>query len=333
VIDITCPSCDITYHADENHLGRGFRCKVCGKILRVERPPSSLSNRGPEILNRIITESESKHTDRNSRTMPIVVGILATLVGIGIGIGYRESTRVSAPAASTNSNSASAIEAATQRLNTEVESQQRNPSPVQTEAKRVPTRKPLPLVPVNPSLALGVTKPITNERSLPPKAAPLVIVPACAQGQEPEVHMTGDRIESDSGTDGKSKLFVENGLDVDAALRISDVATGRTTRFVYIQAHDQYTITAIEPGNYIVRFFQGKDWIKNCRFFLHKLRVQKFKEPFEFSVKREEDEESVNVTVRNFRISLNPVLLGNAKTEEINLKDFFDEDQNVTIAH
>jgi hypothetical protein len=50
-------------------------------------------------------------------------------------------------------------------------------------------------------------------------------------------------------------------------------------------------------------------------------------------VKREEDQEGVNLTITNFTVSLNPVLLGTARTEDINLKDFFEGDQNITIAY
>ena len=60
MIDVTCPACDITYHADEAHIGRGLQCKVCGKILQVERPPSSLSNPGREVLDRIILGDRPK---------------------------------------------------------------------------------------------------------------------------------------------------------------------------------------------------------------------------------------------------------------------------------
>ena len=37
VIDITCPACNTIYHADETCIGLEIRCRVCGRILRVER--------------------------------------------------------------------------------------------------------------------------------------------------------------------------------------------------------------------------------------------------------------------------------------------------------
>src|SRR5579862_3021954 len=37
VIDIECPACNTIYHADETCIGLEIRCRVCGRILRVER--------------------------------------------------------------------------------------------------------------------------------------------------------------------------------------------------------------------------------------------------------------------------------------------------------
>ena len=69
MVDITCPSCDIIYHADETHIGRGFRCKVCGKILRVERHGT-----GPSLAQAVVQSTVGKQ--RRSRGRWIGVGIL-----------------------------------------------------------------------------------------------------------------------------------------------------------------------------------------------------------------------------------------------------------------
>jgi hypothetical protein len=320
VIDVTCPACVIIYHADEAHIGGGFRCKVCGKILRVERLPSYVSNPGREVLDSIIAGDAKRHTHRTTEQKVYLAALAVVALGIGgfVGLEYHQSTNQS----QTAPNSAAA-----DRLKLETGDLPRYSANTNTEPKRLPQPQPSRV-----RKSPAHMEPMSNEPRPSRATAPLIIVPTCAQGQEPEAHATGDRIEDDEGTKGKSKLFVENGLNVDAAIRLADASTKKTARFVYIQAHDQYTITGIEPGTYTVRFLQGRDWVRNCSFFLHELRIQKFKETFEFGVITEEDENSVKTTIKNFRVSLNPVLFGTARTEGINMKEFFDGDQHITLA-
>jgi hypothetical protein len=188
-----------------------------------------------------------------------------------------------------------------------------------------------------PPLNIKIPTPLEHLKSSTPVSSsstsrPSVIVPRCAEGQSPERLATGNRIEQDEGASGESKFVVKNGLNVDAVVRLAEVSTKRTIRFVYVQAHDQYSITGIEPGTFTIRFMQGKDWIANCRSFLHDLEVQKFRETCEFGVTTQENEYGVKTTVKDCEVSLNPVPFGNARTEAINVKEFFDGDQHVTVA-
>jgi hypothetical protein len=73
VIDITCSACDIIYHAEETHLGKGFRCKVCGKILLVERQEIP-----PSLLQDVVQSTVSKR----KRSQDVWVGVGIILVGI-----------------------------------------------------------------------------------------------------------------------------------------------------------------------------------------------------------------------------------------------------------
>ena len=60
---------------------------------------------------------------------------------------------------------------------------------------------------------------------------------------------TGTRIEPDEETSGGSKLRIKNGTQRDAAVRLVNKETGRASRFVYIEAGDDYTLGNIEVRN------------------------------------------------------------------------------------
>ena len=90
-------------------------------------------------------------------------------------------------------------------------------------------------------------------------------VPLCAQGQKAVRLPTGTRIEPDVEVSGPSELTVSNGTRSDAAVRLVNMDSGNTARFVYIAAGDDFTLTGIEPGTYGLRFVSGKQWVPACR--------------------------------------------------------------------
>jgi hypothetical protein len=114
---------------------------------------------------------------------------------------------------------------------------------------------------------------------------------------------------------------------------VSDVVAGEVLRLAvnYVPAATP-SAPPVTTSLGACPFIQGREWIANCMFFLHELEVQEFKETCEFGVTSQEDENGTRATVKDCEVSLNPVPFGNARTENISMKEFFDGDQRVTIA-
>jgi hypothetical protein len=212
VIDITCSACDITYHADETHLGKGLRCKVCGKILLVERQEI-----GPSLLHDVVQSTVSKR--KRNQNVWLGVGIILAGIVLFAILFWMASPQPEAPSASSITSQAEAIP-----------SDIKLPAPLEHLKPIEPSKHPALIKPIYPNIPQAVI----------PHIPLAVFVPKCAEGQQAEAHATGDKIEDDDGTNGKSKLLVQNGLDLDAAVRLVDASTRKTSRFVYIRAHDQY---------------------------------------------------------------------------------------------
>lgn len=85
MIDITCPRCETIYHADENHIGRAFRCKVCGKVLLVER--QALRPSVPRQARGVTVPAEGRSSARPSADSKAREGSRHPRFGVGILVG------------------------------------------------------------------------------------------------------------------------------------------------------------------------------------------------------------------------------------------------------
>ena len=316
MIDTTCPACDIIYHADEAHLGRGFRCKVCGKILRVERQELE-----PDLLREVVQATDSKAQQR-SRDRWLGIGILlGGAIMVGVWLWVRTPRPESPPASSTieaiQSPSSPGVplpESKSKDLKHVVPSNAKHPRPVLTYLPSVPSKSPLPS-------SLGI----------PLASKPVVVVPKCAEGHSPERLATGERIEPDEGISGKSTLEITNGLSLDAAVRLVDSSTNKTSRFVYIRAHDAYKIEGIEPSTYTLRYASGLDWITNCADFLRSENMDEFEESFPFRQGTVDEGDHLKKTWTEGSASLNPVPEGTARTRKIEKRRFLEGDQRFSL--
>jgi hypothetical protein len=126
----------------------------------------------------------------------------------------------------------------------------------------------------------------------------------------------------DEGTDGESSIKVINGSSVDAVLRLVNTETGRTARLIYIWVGNSISVEGIETGTYWVRFQSGKKWLPGPLDFGCDADYSEFEEPFSFPEDR----------VREYTITLNPVVGGTARTRRIDRRKFFEGDQYVRIA-
>jgi hypothetical protein len=140
---------------------------------------------------------------------------------------------------------------------------------------------------------------------------------------------TGARIEPDQGTSGSSKLTISNGTQTEAVIRLVQKASGRTARFVYIEAGKKYTLGNIESGTYLLRFISGYDWVSACRDFMREPDYSEFEDSLSFQSVMPTDSQEGYTT--KYEVSLNEVPLGNARKRNIDRKRFFEGDHSVAV--
>jgi hypothetical protein len=157
------------------------------------------------------------------------------------------------------------------------------------------------------------------------------VIPPCAHAQPVERLSTGQKIEDGERKDGNSTLMVRNGTREDAAVRLVDSVTGRTTRFVYVRAGAEYKVLGIEPGTYRLDFATGSDWVTACRDFIHDTSYSEFERDLVFKFSSTENEEEITTWTTRGEVTLNPIVGGNAKIRRVDRKRFLEGDRYVRL--
>ena len=125
-------------------------------------------------------------------------------------------------------------------------------------------------------------------------------------------------IISPQATQGRGTLRVINGTTSDAAIKLVDRTSGRTLRFVYVQANHNVTISGISPCSCTLKFSTGTDWEQRAHKFLRNQSFAQFNNPLNFR----EIRTASGVKWMNYTVTLNPVLNGNARTTTISERNF-----------
>jgi len=336
MIDIHCPLDGTVYHAEESHIGRSIRCQKCGAILKIEHqvavPITKREQRPIDRKKETVPSAKPLRSqpiwpvksDRMSRESEILIGLGIAAFGILLFVVLWRM-------------GSSRIANRTPASGSDQYAKDHSPEPFTPSPEVKPIQPLTPWPKINPIRSIPTLKmdPIRSApiEPIPPEelALPSQLVPPCAEGQEPERLPTGTRIEPDNGVSGRCTLKISNGTGHDAAVRLAESATGRTARFVYIETGRDYTLSGIEPGVYSLRFETGLDWIPICKGFLRDEDIQEFDESLEFRSITNEDKYSIRTLTTHARVSLNPVVGGNAKTHHIDREHFFEGDQHVTL--
>lgn len=116
---------------------------------------------------------------------------------------------------------------------------------------------------------------------------------------------------------GLSRLTVENGTSSDAVVELVDDPTNKVKRTVFVSGNDAATISGISQGRYRVDFYKGTTWIPRRNKFCHSQGKFEFDDPLAF----EELEETGGVRYRTFRLTLQPVVGGTARTHSLPEQD------------
>ena len=136
--------------------------------------------------------------------------------------------------------------------------------------------------------------------SLAPKRGPL-----------PDHRLPTGRISSAFAGWGRGTLDIDNGLGLDAVVRLTQ--GGKTVAAAFVGGRDTYKIGAIPDGTYSVFFTAGRDWNEQLGLFTRSCRFDRFDDPLDF----ETTTTATSVRWTTFRITLHPVVGGTASTTSI----------------
>ena len=132
---------------------------------------------------------------------------------------------------------------------------------------------------------------------------------------------TGTNLIRPRSIGGRGVLRISNGTSSDAIAKLVDSTTNKTRRLVYIQASSDGTISGIDTGDYILKFSLGTGYAKDEGRFLYSQSYSKFDDILDFREYRIGDE----IRWKEFEVTLNPVIGGNAQTSPISASDFEDK--------
>ncbi|HMK48260.1 MAG TPA: hypothetical protein VK436_16675 [Methanocella sp.] len=133
--------------------------------------------------------------------------------------------------------------------------------------------------------------------------------PAATPVSEPRRLATGTYIVRNSNS-GDGKLQIDNGLTQDAAVLLAPELSSKAVISVYMQSGDEFTITGIPDGNYIVYYRIGTDWDSDMDKFTQPGQNGRFEDTLNF--------ETTSDKYTTYELTLQPVEGGTAETYEVN---------------
>jgi hypothetical protein len=129
---------------------------------------------------------------------------------------------------------------------------------------------------------------------------------------------TGTNITPPAGVTGLGTLKVINGTRQDAAIKLVDRNSGKTYRFVYIQANREIVLNGIGACLCTLKFTVGNDWDSRSRRFLRNSAFSQFDQALNFREVRT----ASGVQWMNYTATLHPTSHGKARTNPISERDF-----------
>lgn len=159
-------------------------------------------------------------------------------------------------------------------------------------------------------------EPISDVKSSDPAPTPSPassIVPA--RPQEIPTHVivalpTGTWILKPRGTSGHGVLKLQNGSDLDSAIKLVTAAVPRRVLWLlYVRAHEKKEISGIGAGSYLLRFTMGQDWDSASRKFLQKPWFYQAGQQLDFT--ETESTESEHGQYTELTVTLHEIIGGN----------------------
>lgn len=128
----------------------------------------------------------------------------------------------------------------------------------------------------------------------------------------------GTNIVPPQNLQGYGSLTVDNGTYRDAVIKLVDRNSGEMLRFVYVRSKHQVTMGNLPPCTCTFKFSTGTDWDEQTNKFLQNASFSEFIQPLYFRVIQTKEGEKW----RTYKVTLHPVVAGNAQTQQIREKDF-----------
>jgi hypothetical protein len=119
---------------------------------------------------------------------------------------------------------------------------------------------------------------------------------------------------------GLGSLQVSNGNSQDAYLKLVDSA--KLVAAFYVKSNSTFTLKRIPDGVYQLLFVSGDDWDGKTRTFTKNASFTKFDRDLEFVTSRQTKGRRIYTRYSRFRVTLNPVIDGTAKTSAIDDREF-----------
>lgn len=113
---------------------------------------------------------------------------------------------------------------------------------------------------------------------------------------------------------GLGELEINNGTSSDAIAKLVNIATNKSVLTIYIKANNIYNVSKISDGNYKLMFNLGNDWDAVIRAFTVNSSYEVFEENFDFTTSESQ--------YSTFSVTLNPIIGGDAKTNEVKPLEF-----------
>ena len=150
------------------------------------------------------------------------------------------------------------------------------------------------------------------------------ITPPTTWSIEPKTERpySGAIINSGSSRSGLGSLSISNGTDNDAIVKLIDVSTDTSYREVYIHAYSTATISSIAVGDYRLLFSLGKGYAPSLNRFTQSPSYSKFDSLINFSETKEVIGNTIRTNYDSYRLTLNRVVGGNAKTSMVDPSEF-----------
>ncbi|MEP0885485.1 hypothetical protein NDI49_28590 [Trichocoleus sp. ST-U3] len=143
-------------------------------------------------------------------------------------------------------------------------------------------------------------------------------VPKPSPNRPPVSLPNGTDIIPPQDLQGFGKLKIINGTTRDAAVKLVDSVSGKTRRFVYVQANRETSVANISPCTCQLKFTMGTDWEQKTQKFLQNPSFSQFSNPLNFK----EIKKEAGVEWMEYRATLHPVPHGSARTKQIDASDF-----------